>query len=168
MPANQGAARPVVIYIDGGSRNNPGPAAIGVAVFDREALDRGRSVNAPGAAEEAPKTLVEVGLYIGQATNNVAEYLALIRGLEEGLAAGASEIEIRSDSELLVRQMNGEYRVKNEGLRPLHGRARVLGATVPTRYVHVPRERNKLADGLVNRALDEWERSNGDGRRETK
>ncbi len=157
MPANQRAARPLVVYIDGGSRNNPGPAAIGVAVFEREALSRGQA-----AAEEGPKPLSEVGLYIGRATNNVAEYTALLRGLEECLAVGASEIEVRSDSELLVKQMKGEYKVKSEGLQPLHGRARSLSLTVPTRYVHVPREKNRLADALVNRALDEWERRNRD------
>ncbi|MHB0886042.1 MAG: ribonuclease HI family protein [Bacillota bacterium] len=158
MPVNQRAARPLVVYIDGGSRNNPGPAAIGVAVFNREALDGGQ----PGA-KEAPEPLAQVGLYIGPATNNVAEYTALLRGLEECLAAGASEIEVRSDSELLVKQMNGEYKVRNEGLQPLHGRARSLSLSVPTRYVHVRREKNRLADGLVNQALDEWERRNRDG-----
>jgi len=165
LPASHQAARPLVVYIDGGSRNNPGPAAIGVAVFDREELRRAPrpEASAPSAAEEGPKPMREIGLFIGRATNNVAEYRALLRGLEEAIAAGATEIEIRSDSELLVRQMSGEYRVKNDGLRPLHERALVLSRTVPTRFVHVPREMNRLADGLVNRALDEWEKGRRPG-----
>ncbi|HEY3315803.1 MAG TPA: ribonuclease HI family protein, partial [Bacillota bacterium] len=120
-------ARPVVVYTDGGSRHNPGPAAIGVALFDREAP----------AQPPDPHPFFQVGVYIGQATNNVAEYLALLRGLEEAIAAGATAIEVRSNSELLIKQMKGEYQVRNEGLIPLHGRARVLAMKLPTRFVHV-------------------------------
>lgn len=144
----------MVVCIDGGARGNPGPAAIGVALF--RAGDEAATPTAAEAATAAAEPVLQVGAYIGETTNNVAEYYALLRGLEEALALGATEIEVRSDSELLVKQMNGEYRVRNDGLRPLHGRARALSHRVPTSYVHVPRERNRLADSLVNKALDDW------------
>lgn len=143
--------RSVVVYTDGGSRHNPGPAAIGVAIYDRQSLGR------PTA--EAGEPFFQLGLHIGKATNNVAEYMALIRGLEEARKAGATSIEVRADSELLIKQMNGEYQVRNEGIRPLYSRARALSLGVRVRFVHVRREANRLADRLVNRALDEWERS---------
>lgn len=164
------SARPYIVYIDGGARNNPGPAAIGVVLYERgeleaPAADPAASPVGPASTPAiAPAPRAQIGLYIGEATNNVAEYFALLRGLEEAAAAGATEVEIRSDSELLVKQMNGEYKVKNEGLRPLHGRARALSLRVPTRFVHIPREQNRIADGLVNRALDEWERRQTDER----
>ena len=141
------AEEPVVgrvrLWIDGGSRGNPGLSAIGVVVED----DQGRE-------------LETVGKVIGQATNNVAEYRALIVGLELARGLGAADVEVRSDSELLVRQMTGEYKVKNEGLKPLHGEARALAAGFDRFSIaHVERELNRRADALVNRALDEQERA---------
>jgi ribonuclease HI len=123
---------------DGGARGNPGPAAYG---FVLEAED-----GTVLAAEGAP---------IGVATNNVAEYRALVEGLKRALELDVSEVEVVSDSELLVRQMRGEYRVKNEALRALSleaaGLARRVGKVT---YTAVRREHNELADRLVNEALD--------------
>jgi ribonuclease HI len=123
---------------DGGSRGNPGPAAYGFVLIDAQ----GRTVEARGE-------------YIGSATNNVAEYRALIAGLEAAHRHAASPLLICMDSELVVRQMKGEYRVKNEGLKPLHAEARRAFARIATaRFTSVPREDNALADRLVNEALD--------------
>ena len=126
------------LWTDGGARGNPGPAAFAYVL---EAED-GTVLAAHGEA-------------IGVATNNVAEYRALVAGLEKAVEAGISELEVISDSELMVKQMRGEYRVKNEALRALSvgaGRlARELGAV---RYTAVRREHNELADRLVNEALD--------------
>jgi ribonuclease HI len=123
---------------DGGSRGNPGPAAFGYVL---EAED-GTVLAAHGEA-------------IGAATNNVAEYRALVAGLARALEAGVDELEVVSDSELLVKQMRGEYRVKNAALRELSaeaaGLARRLGRVT---YTAVRREHNELADRLVNEALD--------------
>lgn len=123
---------------DGGSRGNPGPAAYGYVL---EAAD-GTVLDARGEA-------------IGVATNNVAEYRALLAGLEAALERGVEEVEVVSDSELLVRQMRGEYKVKNEALRELvaegHALARRFGRVT---YTAVRREHNELADSLVNQALD--------------
>jgi probable phosphoglycerate mutase len=128
----------VVLYTDGGSRGNPGPAAFG---FVLEA-DDGTIL----AAEGEP---------IGEATNNVAEYRGLVAGLSRAYELGVPEVEVRSDSELLVKQMRGEYRVKNPALRTLSLEAAQLARTIGrVEYVHVPRERNELADRLVNEALD--------------
>jgi ribonuclease HI len=123
---------------DGGARGNPGPAAYG---FVLEA-DDGTVLAAEGKA-------------IGVATNNVAEYRALIAGLERAAELGVDELEVISDSELLVRQMTGVYRVKNEALRGLSIEAAQLARRVgKVRYEAVRREHNKLADKLVNDALD--------------
>lgn len=136
----------VVVYIDGGSRGNPGPAAAGVVV----------------SAADDGTVLHEAGLFIGRATNNVAEYHGLLAGLEAARKLGASGVAVRSDSELLVRQMQGVYRVKNEGLIPLFQKARTLCQGLKkVSFTHVPREQNTQADGLVNRALD-LKRSVGD------
>jgi beta-lactamase class A/ribonuclease HI len=127
------------VFIDGAARGNPGPAALGVVVQDA----RGR-------------VLAELGEALGVATNNVAEYRALLRGLEEAAAHGATEVEVLTDSDLLVRQITGEYRVKSAHLIPLHARAlRALGGFRAWRVQHVPREENAAADALANRALDE-------------
>jgi ribonuclease HI len=132
------APRRVTVYIDGGSRGNPGPAAAGVVVLDTHGT-----------------VLHEAGIYLGQATNNVAEYRGLLAGLEAAAASGATELEIVSDSELLVRQMTGEYRVKNPGLVPLAERARRLAnGFAACTFRHVRREDNLRADRLVNQALD--------------
>jgi probable phosphoglycerate mutase len=127
-----------LLYTDGGARGNPGPAAYG---FVLEA-DDGTVLAAEGEA-------------IGEATNNTAEYRGLIAGLARAAELSVPEVEVRSDSELLVKQMRGEYRVKNENLRALSLEAarlaRVIGKVT---YVHVRREKNELADRLVNEALD--------------
>ena len=123
---------------DGGSRGNPGPAAYAYVL---EAED-GTVLAAHGEA-------------IGVATNNVAEYSALVAGLEKAIEVGVSELEVISDSELMVKQMRGEYRVKNEALRDLSVHAsRLAGKLGSVSYRAVRREQNKLADQLVNEALD--------------
>ncbi|HEV8340476.1 MAG TPA: ribonuclease HI family protein [bacterium] len=127
-----------LLHVDGASRGNPGPAAIGIVVAD----SRG-------------KVLEEIGEVIGEATNNVAEYRALIRALEAVQAQGATEVEIRTDSELLVRQVQGTFKVKAPGLRALHESAmRLLDKFSTWTIHHVPREANARADQLANRALD--------------
>jgi ribonuclease HI len=123
---------------DGGARGNPGPAAYGYVL---EAED-GTVLDARGER-------------IGVATNNVAEYRALIAGLEKAVELGIDELEVVSDSELLVKQMQGEYRVKNEALRELNDEANSLERKLGrVRYTAVRREHNELADKLVNEALD--------------
>jgi len=123
---------------DGGARGNPGPAAYGYVL---EAED-GTVLDARGET-------------IGVATNNVAEYRALIAGLEKAVELGIDELEVVSDSELLVKQMQGEYRVKNEALRELNDEANSLERKLGLlRYKAVRREHNELADKLVNEALD--------------
>ncbi|MCW2976332.1 MAG: acid phosphatase [Actinomycetia bacterium] len=123
---------------DGGARGNPGPAAYGYVL---EADDG--------------TVLAAHGQKIGVATNNVAEYSALIAGLEKALELGVDEVEVVSDSELMVKQMTGEYRVKNEALRDLSLEAGRLARRIGSvDYTAVRREHNKLADQLVNEALD--------------
>ena len=123
---------------DGGARGNPGPAAYGYVL----------------EAEDGT-VLAAHGEKIGIATNNVAEYSALVAGLARAVEAGVRELEVRSDSELMVKQMRGEYRVKNRDLQSLFldasRAAREIGQVT---YVHVRREHNELADRLVNEALD--------------
>jgi dinuclear metal center YbgI/SA1388 family protein len=129
----------VRVWIDGGSRGNPGPSAIGVVVEDGAGV-----------------LLETVSRVIGTATNNVAEYRALLTGLEMAERAGARWVEVLSDSELLVKQMRREYRVKNEGLKPLHAEAELRARGFDRFSIrHVNREQNARADGLVNLALDE-------------
>jgi ribonuclease HI len=126
------------LFTDGGARGNPGPAAYG---FVLEAED-GTVLAAEGAA-------------IGTATNNVAEYSALVAGLEKALELHVPELEVVSDSELLVKQMRGEYRVKNAALRILFVEASGLARRFEQiEYRHVKRAHNELADRLVNEALD--------------
>jgi probable phosphoglycerate mutase len=127
----------VTVYTDGASRGNPGPAAIAFVV------------------QVDGQTISEYGTRIGQATNNTAEYLALIRGLEFVDGLGAKRVHIRSDSELMVRQMRGEYRVKHPDLIPLNEQAQVLARRfAAVTYTHVPRAENAEADRLCNEALD--------------
>ncbi len=126
------------LFTDGGARGNPGPAA---AAYVLEAED-GTVLDARGEA-------------IGVATNNVAEYRALVAGLEKAAELGVDELEVVSDSELLVKQMRGEYRVKNEALRGLSATAERVGRRIGrVRYTSVRRAENELADRLVNEALD--------------
>ena len=127
------------LHVDGASRGNPGEAGFGVHVTG----DDGSEV-------------ASLYGYIGKATNNVAEYQALLHGLRFALGRGASRVEVFSDSELLVRQVEGRYRVKSPGLQPLHREAKsLLARFARARVVHVPRERNLEADALANRAVDE-------------
>lgn len=129
--------------VDGGSRGNPGPAAYGVVIRD----PRGEVV-------------ARLKKYIGQHTNNVAEYFGLIAALDYAQTHGIRALRVESDSELLVRQMRGQYKVKSEDLRPLHERAKKMAQAFESfRIDHVLRERNREADKLVNEALDETSRS---------
>ena len=126
------------LFTDGGSRGNPGPAAYG---FVLEAED-GTVLDARGET-------------IGVATNNVAEYSALVAGLERAAEVGVDELEVVSDSELLVKQMRGEYKVKNRALQELFLDASRLARKIKrVKYTAVRREHNELADSLVNEALD--------------
>jgi probable phosphoglycerate mutase len=123
---------------DGGARGNPGPAAYGYVLED-----------------EAGTVLAAHGEKIGVATNNVAEYSALIAGLEKAAELGVEEVEVVSDSELMVKQMTGEYRIKNEALQDLAADARRAARRIgKVSYTAVRREHNELADRLVNEALD--------------
>jgi ribonuclease HI len=127
-----------VAYVDGASRGNPGPASYAVIL------------RSPDGA-----TRFESGKYIGRATNNVAEYYGLITALDYAAAQGINRLLVRSDSELLVRQMQGRYKVKSADLRPLHERARKLVQSFAYFAIeHVPREQNREADELANMALD--------------
>ena len=126
------------LFTDGGARGNPGPAAYGYVLED-----------------EAGAVLAAHGEAIGVATNNVAEYSALVAGLEHAIRLGVDELEVVSDSELMVKQMRGEYRVKNAALREQSLRAASLARQLGSvSYTAVRREQNKLADQLVNDALD--------------
>ena len=126
------------LYTDGGARGNPGPAAFGYVL----------------EAEDGT-VLAARGERIGVATNNVAEYRGLIAGLRRAAELHVPEVEVISDSELLVKQMRGEYRVKNETLRGLSVEAARLGCELEkVEYRHVRRAHNELADRLVNEALD--------------
>jgi ribonuclease HI len=135
------AAAPPTVYsasIDGASRGNPGPASYAVVV---------RGPNG--------ETVYEVGKYIGRVTNNIAEYYGLIAALDYASTHGIQSLRVRSDSELLVRQMQGRYKVKSPDLRPLHERASKLAHGLHTfRIEHVMREQNSEADRLANAALD--------------
>ena len=125
------------VNVDGGARGNPGPAAIGVVV------------RADGGV------VAEAGETIGEATNNVAEYRALLRGIELAAAHGASELELIGDSELVVRQVEGRYKVKNAGMKELHEEVkRALRGFDSWSIRHVRRAENADADRLVNQALD--------------
>lgn len=127
-----------VVYADGASRGNPGPASIGAAIFNPDG-------NEAHAVSER----------IGHTTNNDAEYRAAIAGLEAALALGARNVELRMDSELVVRQLLGHYRVRNPRLKPLFGRLLELRRQFDVFAVnHVPRTLNKRADQLANLALD--------------
>jgi ribonuclease HI len=133
----------IVAYIDGGARGNPGPAGYGVRIED----DRGALIE-------------EFNGFLGSATNNVAEYNGLLAALRYAQANGHAVVRIKSDSELLVKQLTGEYRVKNPGLQPLYQQARAIVATLDrVSFEHVRREQNKDADRLANLAMDEGLRS---------
>ncbi len=138
------------LYTDGAARGNPGPAGLGVVIEDDQGL-----------------RLRGLCRYIGTATNNVAEYLALIEGLAAVSEWKPDRVEVFLDSKLVVEQMKGAYRVKNAGLAPLFVRARALMDQLPMVAIsHVAREKNKGADALANRAIDEWQAPAGGAGRE--
>ena len=127
----------LTVNVDGGARGNPGPAAIGVVLRD------------------GGEVIAEVGEKIGETTNNVAEYKALLKGIELAAAHGASELELLGDSELVVRQVEGRYKVKNAGMKELHEEVkRALRDFNSWSIRHVRRAENADADRLVNEALD--------------
>lgn len=139
LRAAEGRCVEATLFADGGSRGNPGPAASAAVLLD-----------------PAGELVEEVGAYLGVATNNVAEWTALVLGLEAALARGIRRLTVRLDSELVVKQLRGEYRVKHAGLQPLHRRAmKLLRAFEDVDVAHVPRKQNARADRLVNRVLDQ-------------
>jgi len=127
----------LIIYTDGASLGNPGLAAIGAIVKD-----------------EQGRMLTSISRRIGQATNNQAEYRAIIAALEEATQLGAEEVDIKSDSELVVKQISGRYRVKKATLRPLYQKvAQLIGSLASFTITHIPREQNTEADNLAHLAL---------------
>lgn len=135
------------MHIDGGSRGNPGPAGLGVVLIGPDG-----------------EVVEQVHRYLGRATNNVAEYQALLAGLDRARALGWTELAVFSDSELLVRQIQGRYQVKHPGLRPLYMSARLkLAGFRRVEFRHVPRELNAEADALANRGIDEGLRAEAAG-----
>ena len=131
-------SKKLILHTDGCSRGNPGPAGIGVLIQDQK-----------------KKIVKESYKYIGEATNNIAEYSALIHGLEEARALGADEITVYMDSELVVRQINGEYRVKDAVMKELFTNAfRVLRGFKSFEVKHIDRSKNKEADKLANKAIN--------------
>jgi ribonuclease HI len=145
---------PVSVYCDGASRGNPGPAAYGVAAFRK---GDEKSLSAFRAGKDT--TLFKLAKKIGRHTNNEAEYYGIIRALEKCLELGINDIVLYSDSELVIRQLRGEYKVKNEKLKPLYEQARSLAQRLKPVLVHVPREKNQIADYLANLALDSRDNS---------
>jgi ribonuclease HI len=133
----------VVVHVDGGARGNPGPAAVAAVAADTDGQE-----------------LAERNAYIGETTNNVAEYKAVLLALELARDLGAGEIEVVNDSELVARQIGGEYKVKQAHLKPLHAEVmEALRGFDRWAIRNVRREHNKRADELVNEALDERARS---------
>tara|TARA_B100000315_G_C14331974_1_gene475659 strand:- start:143 stop:625 length:483 start_codon:yes stop_codon:yes gene_type:complete len=130
---------------DGAARGNPGPAGAGVLITDSKG-----------------KKLKEVSLYLGEATNNVAEYSALICALSEAARLGAKQVKIQTDSELVARQISGEYRINDTHLRVLHSLAKqLMGGFKQVTLHRIPREKNLKADKLANRAVDDGLRLKG-------
>jgi ribonuclease HI len=126
-----------ILRTDGGSRGNPGPAGVGFVI------------------ECDGRIICQGGRFLGSVTNNVAEYEALIWGLENVASLGFSGVAVYADSELLVKQVNGQYRVKSEGLKPLFARAlKLLRGFASFKVTHVRREQNALADEMANQAMD--------------
>ena len=127
-----------IIWVDGAARGNPGPAAIGATIKD-----------------EQGKLVASISQRIGTTTNNQAEYKAIITALEKAISLGAKHVELKSDSELVVRQISGKYRVKNANLKPLYQKVKQLQSSFEGFTIaHIPREQNREADRLANRALD--------------
>jgi ribonuclease HI len=134
-----GAHRRLRVFSDGASRGNPGPAGAGAVI-----------------ADEKGNTLEEHGKFLGRQTNNVAEYQGLLLGLQRAKDLGAREVEVLADSELMIRQLQGRYRVKNEALQRLYAEAVALLRSFSKHSLkHIPREQNSAADEMSNRAIDE-------------
>ncbi len=128
----------LTIYTDGASRNNPGEAGAGIFIL------------------QGGKPVEKIARYLGTTTNNIAEYPAAIIAMEHALNRGATKVRLFADSELMVKQLNGIYKVKNEGLKPLFAKAKELIAKIGSVEVkYIPREMNKDADALANKAIDE-------------
>lgn len=128
----------IIIYSDGGARGNPGPAGIGAVLYD-----------------DKNNTIAEISEYIGKTTNNQAEYKAMLAGIKKAKELGAENLTCYLDSELVVKQMKREYKVKNKDLAPLFVRAYNLSMGFKTiEFIHIKREKNKIADGLANLAMD--------------
>lgn len=139
MTGQRGSPSTVVLNVDGGSRGNPGPAGIGAVIY------------APDGT-----ALARISESIGRTTGNVAEYRALLAGLERAHQLGARHVQVRADSELVIRQMRGVYKVKSPSLRPLYAEVlRLAGRFDSVTYEHVPRDRNTVADALANQAMDQ-------------
>jgi ribonuclease HI len=137
--APKGPVERVRIFTDGAARGNPGPAGAGAVILDPQG-----------------RVLARLGKYLGRQTNNVAEYEGLLLGLKRAKELGARSVEVRADSLLLVKQLQGEYAVKNAALKELHAKARELLRQFDRVEIrHVPREENTLADEMSNRAIDE-------------
>jgi len=137
LPADPGH---LIVACDGASRGNPGPAGIGVQITTQDG-----------------RVIAEIARGLGEATNNVAEYTAVIEGLSRADELGARSVTLRSDSLLLINQLTGRYRVKSPHLQPLHRRARSLAAGFERiSFEHVPREENREADRLANEGVDLW------------
>lgn len=131
-------AASLIIYTDGGSRNNPGPAALGYVIFDHQ----GRQIEARGQ-------------FLGETTNNVAEYRAMIAAAERAVQIHAPDVTFRVDSQLLQRQITRRYRVRSPHLKPLFDRLTDILKHLPKwRIEHIPREQNRTADHMVNLAID--------------
>lgn len=130
-------AKKVVIHSDGAAEPNPGPAAIGVTIKDQQG-----------------RLIASISRPIGRATNNEAEYRAVIAALEKAIGLGARQVALNSDSELVVKQIKGSYRVKKAALKPLHQRVMKLQSSLDSFTIrHIPREQNTEADRLANQAL---------------
>jgi len=128
----------LVVYVDGGARGNPGPAGIGIVLFD----GKGKKVK-------------DFNKYVGVTTNNIAEYNAVIYGLQEAMIEKADQVELNLDSELVSQQLKGEYRVKNPNIKPLFEQAlHLISGFKKVDIKHIPREKNKEADKLVNKAIN--------------
>ncbi|MEI6581407.1 MAG: ribonuclease HI family protein [bacterium] len=128
---------PVIVFCDGGSRGNPGPSALGAVILNQD-----------------NEVIEEIGKYLGVQTNNYAEYSAVIAALEKIHEMGIKKADFFLDSQLIVRQLNGQYRVKNANMIPLNAEVNRLSAGLDLTFTHVYREDNTLADAVVNQVLD--------------
>lgn len=128
-----------ILSVDGGARGNPGPAGAGAVL-----------------ADPTGRVTAELAIPLGRTTNNVAEYEGLLAGLAKAAASGAQYVEVRSDSELLIRQMTGRYQVRADHLKPLHEKAALaVAGFAGVNFTHIPRAQNAAADALANRAMDQ-------------